>query len=119
MSHTTVGRLIAAETRSPILQMAAVIAHTHHEQWDGAGYPRGLKGEEIPIEGRITAVADVFDALTSQRPYKPAFSLEKSTGILRAQSGTQFDPNVVDAFFAGLEEIILAYHEYADPTPAI
>ena len=98
--------------------MAAVIAHTHHERWDGAGYPRGLKGEEIPIEGRITAVADVFDALTSQRPYKPAFSLEKSTGILRAESGTQFDPSVVDAFFAGFEQIVSVYNGYADPPQA-
>ncbi|MGO8749232.1 MAG: HD domain-containing phosphohydrolase [Thermoguttaceae bacterium] len=117
-SHTTAGQAITAETRSPILRMAAVIAHTHHERWDGAGYPRGLKGEEIPIEGRITAVADVFDALTSQRPYKPAFSLEKSTGILRAQSGTQFDPSVVDAFFAGFEQIVSVYNEYADPPQA-
>ena len=83
-----------------------------------AGYPRGLKGEEIPIEGRITAVADVFDALTSQRPYKPAFSLEKSTGILRAESGTQLISALWVRLFAGFEQIVSVYNEYADPPQA-
>jgi putative two-component system response regulator len=116
-SHTVVGHAIACLGGSPILAMAGVIALSHHERWDGKGYPRGVKGDDIPIEGRITAVADVFDALASHRPYKPAFSVEKSLEIIRQQSGTHFDPEVVAAFFAGLEEILAVYHEQADPDP--
>ena len=84
--------------RLPLMTMAARIAQTHHEKWDGTGYPMGLKGEQIPIEGRITAVADVYDALCSQRPYKPEFSIEKALEIMLADRGTRFDPNVLDAF---------------------
>ena len=116
-SHTTAGRNILAVTQSPLLRMAGSIALSHHEHWDGKGYPQGLKGEEIPIEGRITAVADVFDALTSKRPYKPAFSLEKSLETIRAESGSHFDPNAVAAFLAGLDEVVSVYHEYADQVP--
>ena len=85
---------------NPLLEMAAIIARTHHEKWDGRGYPEGLKGEAIPLEGRITAVADVFDALTSNRPYKKAMDREKATGILREGRGSHFDPAVIDAFDA-------------------
>jgi putative two-component system response regulator len=114
LSHTAIGQAVMRLGTSPILQMAASIAHTHHERWDGGGYPRGLAGEAIPMEGRITAVADVFDALTTHRPYKPAFPLEKSLEIIHQQRGTQFDPRVVDAFGAGLDRIIAVYHEFAD-----
>lgn len=86
--------------------MAKRIAMTHHERWDGKGYPLGLAGEDIPIEGRITAVADVFDALSSKRAYKPAFPLAKCFQILSEGRGTQFDPVVIDAFFARREEIV-------------
>ena len=113
-SHTTAGMMIAEVGKSPLLKAAAVIAYTHHEKWDGSGYPSGLSGEDIPIEGRITAVADVFDALTSERPYKPAFSLDKSLDIIKDSSGSHFDPAVVDAFFAGLGEIKKVYAEYSD-----
>jgi putative two-component system response regulator len=112
VSHATTGHSICNMSRAPVLQMAAVIAHTHHERWDGTGYPQGLSGEQIPLEGRITAVADVFDALTNARPYKPPFPLEASLEIIRAQRGTQFDPKVVDAFFAGLDQIISVYYEH-------
>jgi putative two-component system response regulator len=97
--------------QSPLLEMATCIAMTHHEWWDGTGYPRGLKGKDIPLEGRITAVADVFDALSSKRPYKPAFPLEKCWSIIQSESGTHFDPAVVDAFVARRLEIEDIQHE--------
>ncbi|MFC6663511.1 HD-GYP domain-containing protein [Deinococcus multiflagellatus] len=78
--------------------MAEEIARTHHERWDGAGYPHGLRGTQIPLSGRIVAVADVFDALTSERPYKRAWSREAAVAEIRAQAGRQFDPRVVAAF---------------------
>lgn len=98
----------------PILQVACSIALNHHERWDGKGYPHGLAGEEIPLEGRITAVADVFDALMSDRPYKKAFSLERSLEIIKEGSGTQFDAEVVECFFASLEDISRARRFFAD-----
>jgi len=99
---------------SPIMEMAFVIAGTHHEKWDGSGYPRGLKGEEIPLEGRIVAVADVYDALSSERPYKKAFPSEKCFAILQEGRGAHFDPRVVDAFFAGVDEIQVVQAELSD-----
>ncbi|MGB7346995.1 MAG: HD domain-containing phosphohydrolase [Pirellulaceae bacterium] len=104
--HTTVGMMIMSSTSSPVLKMAALIAASHHEKFDGSGYPRGLAGEDIPIEGRIVAVADVFDALSSPRPYKDAFPLEKCLTILKEGRGTHFDPKPLDAFFARLDDII-------------
>jgi putative two-component system response regulator len=86
--------------------MAARIAQSHHERWDGGGYPLGLKGADIPLEGRIVAVADVFDALSSRRPYKPPFPREQCFAILREGRGTQFDPAVLDAFFECAAEIL-------------
>ncbi len=103
---TLSGIPLTGECTSPVLRMAAVIALTHHEKWDGTGYPRGLKGEEIPLPGRITAIADVFDALSTARTYKPAFSLEQCFQILTDGRGTHFDPMVVDAFFAAKDEIL-------------
>ena len=94
--------------------LAARIAQTHHERWDGTGYPLGLKGEDIPIEGRMTAVADVYDALSSQRPYKPAFPREKCFQILMEGRGTHFDPRVLDAFFSRAEEVIQIQLDYMD-----
>ena len=99
---------------SPIMETAAVIAETHHERWDGTGYPCGFKGEQIPIEGRITAVADVYDALSSPRPYKPAYSEEQCLSILEEGRGSHFDPQVLDAFLANMEEVRAIQREFAD-----
>lgn len=91
--------------RRPLLSLAARIAQTHHEKFDGTGYPLGLKGEQIPIEGRITAVADVYDALCSERPYKKDFPVEKALEIMLADRGRRFDPVVLDAFFEKITAI--------------
>jgi putative two-component system response regulator len=96
------------------MELASRIALTHHEWWDGSGYPLGLAGEDIPLEGRITAVADVFDALSSKRPYKPAFPLAKCFDILEAGRGTQFESRVLDAFFARANEIVSIQIAHAD-----
>ena len=113
--HVQIGSKILEAPRSPLLAMAARIALTHHERWDGAGYPLGLAGEDIPVEGRITAVADVFDALSSRRPYKPAFSLDKCFEILSDERGSHFDPKAIDAFFSQRERIIETQIELSDP----
>jgi putative two-component system response regulator len=104
--HAEIGAQILARSDSPLLQAAAEIAWTHHEKWDGTGYPRGLAGEAIPLHGRIVAVADVFDALTSARPYKPAWEIDRATRLLRESAGGHFDPTCVDAFFASWEEVL-------------
>ena len=96
--HCLHGASILAEGSSPLLQMAERIAASHHERFDGTGYPHGLSGEEIPIEARIVAVADVFDALTSERPYKRAWDKEAAKAEILSQRGRQFDPQIVDAF---------------------
>ncbi|MFO7903169.1 MAG: response regulator [Pirellulaceae bacterium] len=98
-----------------LIPVAATIAQTHHEHWDGNGYPLGLAGEQIPIEGRITAVADVFDALNSKRPYKPAFSNEKCVEILNRGRGTHFDPTVLDAFLRRTNDVLQVQADLADP----
>jgi putative two-component system response regulator len=87
----------------PVLQLGREIALTHHERWDGSGYPHGLKGEQIPLSGRIVTVADVFDALIHDRPYKHAWPIERAVAEITAQQGHQFDPEVVDAFLRLLE----------------
>jgi putative two-component system response regulator len=104
--HTTVGHEILAGSTSDLLRMAADIALTHHEWFDGSGYPHGLKGEQIPIEGRIVAVADVFDALLSDRPYRPAMSLEATTELIARERGAHFDPAVVNALLDNLDEAV-------------
>ena len=112
--HVQIGAQILDIPRSPVLQMAARIALTHHEWWDGNGYPLGLAGEDIPLEGRITAVADVFDALSSKRPYKRPFPREKCFQIIEEERGTHFDPAVVDAFFSMRDHIVKIQIELAD-----
>ncbi len=97
-THTHIGARILSGSTSPLLQAAEGIALSHHERWDGKGYPRGLREEEIPLFGRIVAVADVFDALTHERPYKPAWSPEDALTEIQSQVGKQFDPAVVQAF---------------------
>lgn len=103
-SHTTLGVQILEGARSPVLRLAQEIALTHHERWDGSGYPAGLAGEAIPLSGRIVALADVFDALTHDRPYKRAWSLEAAVAEIRRQSGRQFDPAVVEAMVRSLPQ---------------
>jgi len=112
--HTSMGNEIMTVCRSPIMQLASVIAQTHHEKWDGTGYPRGLAGEEIPIEGRITALADVFDALSSRRSYKAALPSSECFAILEEGRGTQFDPRLFDVFLACKEEILRVRRDYTD-----
>jgi putative two-component system response regulator len=112
--HAELGQRILGDCPSPVLEMAAQIALTHHEKWDGTGYPIGLAGEDIPLEGRITAVADVFDALSTKRAYKSAFPLEKCFEILREGRGKHFDPQVLDAFFAAREQIVAVQISYAE-----
>jgi putative two-component system response regulator len=102
--HTDVGHEILTDSESELLRMAARIALTHHEWFDGSGYPRGLEGEEIPIEGRIVAVADVFDALLSDRPYRKALPADEAVEILKKGRGTQFDPEVIDVLLEHLED---------------
>jgi putative two-component system response regulator len=104
--HASNGYEILAGSRSPLLKIAAEIANTHHEKFDGSGYPNGLAGELIPLFGRIVAVADVFDALTSARPYKKAWKIEDAKKFLRDYSGTHFDPICVDAFFSDWEGVM-------------
>jgi putative two-component system response regulator len=104
-SHATIGGEIIGEHGGGMLALARNIALTHHEKWDGSGYPEGLAGERIPLEGRIVAIADVFDALTSKRPYKAAWSEEEALDYLRKQKGQHFDPALVDLFIEQMPAI--------------
>jgi putative two-component system response regulator len=104
--HTLIGHDILDGSDSDLLQTAARIALTHHERYDGSGYPRGLRGEEIPIEGRIVAVADVLDALLSDRPYRQGVDVSEAVAAIRAGRGTHFDPAVVDALLENLDEVL-------------
>jgi PAS domain S-box-containing protein len=104
--HTTVGYEILAGSESDLLQLGAQIALTHHERWDGRGYPRGLSGAEIPIEARIVAVADVFDALLSDRSYRGAMPIDEVVAIIRGENGTHFDPDVADLLLDHVEEAV-------------
>lgn len=112
-NHTTYGAEILSGSDTPILAMSREIALSHHEKWDGTGYPRGLKAEEIPITGRICALADVYDALTTKRCYKEAIPLEQACDIIRRSSGTHFDPAIVDAFFRILSRIVKVGEAYS------
>ncbi len=103
--HAEIGAAILSGGDSEFLKMAETIARTHHERWDGKGYPRGLKAEDIPLVGRICAVCDVFDALTSERPYKKAWSVDAALKEIRNLSGTAFDPRIVEAFVSILSKI--------------
>ncbi|UQN08206.1 HD-GYP domain-containing protein [Deinococcus sp. QL22] len=99
-THTLIGARILSGGRSELLRLAEEIALTHHERWDGGGYPRGLSGAQIPMSGRIVAIADVFDALTQARPYKRAWTLQEAIEEIQQQSGVHFDPSVVEAAVA-------------------
>ena len=112
--HAQIGWVILKDGASPILRMAAEIARSHHEKFDGSGYPLGLAGEAIPLTGRIVAVADVFDALTSARPYKPAWEIPRAVEFMRLNRGTHFDPACVDAFFSRWEEALEIRERFKD-----
>ncbi len=113
-TSNTIGTKMLENSKSPLLQLASSIAATHHEKWDGSGYPRGLKGEEIPLEGRIVAVADVFDALSSKRPYKDPFPLEKCIAILEEGKGSHFDAELVDLFLGRLDDVVAIRDKYSE-----
>ena len=106
MTHTTIGARILADSDCEMLRVASTIAMTHHEKWDGSGYPFQHKGEEIPVVGRIVAIADVFDALTMERPYKRAWTIEQTVELIQESSGTHFDPGVVDVFMQSLPVLL-------------
>jgi putative two-component system response regulator len=112
--HASIGHDILGDSSSPILRTAAIIAGTHHEKYDGSGYPNGLTGEEIPLYGRIVAVADVFDALTSSRPYKKAWDVDRAADYLREKSGSHFDPACVAVFLDAWEKVLDIRARYGD-----
>ncbi|MEK6525425.1 MAG: HD domain-containing phosphohydrolase, partial [Nitrospirota bacterium] len=112
--HTDIGYRILFGSEAELLKLAATIAWTHHEKFDGTGYPRGLAGEAIPLEGRIAAIADAFDALTSKRVYKPAFPVEQATDLMRTHRGKQFDPSLLDVFLGSMDEVLAIRNQYAD-----
>jgi len=113
-THAEIGYTMLNHSSRPLLKTAAIIALEHHERWDGNGYPNYLKGEEIAIEGRITAIADVFDALGSQRCYKKSWKDEDIFEYLKKEKGKQFDPNLVDIFFEHIDEFLLIRKEFID-----
>lgn len=113
-THATIGYELLRYSERPILQAAAVVAHQHHEKWDGSGYPNGYRGEDIHIYGRITAVVDVFDALASERVYKKAWPLEDILTLLREQRGKHFDPQLVDLLLQNLDKFLSIRDQYRD-----
>ncbi|KAB2928113.1 MAG: two-component system response regulator [Dechloromonas sp.] len=117
--HPLMGAEIIGKHDNELLETSRIIALTHHEKWDGSGYPRGLKGENIPLEGRIVAIADVFDALVSVRPYKAAIPLETALQYLDEQAGRHFDPQLIAAFRRALPEILRIKEIYADENGAL
>lgn len=113
-THAEMGHRILAGSQSELLRQAALIALTHHERWDGTGYPHGLAGSEIPLEGRITAVADVFDALTTERVYRKTLTLPKALAVMNEGRGSHFDPEVLDVFLSSLSEILGIRDDHVD-----
>lgn len=113
-THAQIGADIIGNHKSPVLKLAREIALCHHEKWDGSGYPRGLAGEDIPLEARIVAICDVFDALTSKRPYKEAWSIEKAISFMKEQSDQHFDPKLVELFVEGLPKVLAIMAEFSD-----
>ncbi len=113
-THVDIGVEILSGSNSVLMDMAAEVAQNHHEKWDGSGYPRALSGENIPLTGRIVAVADVFDALTSERPYKKAWSIEEAVEFLKEQSGKHFESRLVELFLEILPDILLIREQYSE-----
>lgn len=117
--HTLIGHQILSGSGSALLELGATIALTHHEKWDGSGYPRRLAGNAIPLEGQVAAVADVFDALTSDRPYRRAFPIEQAVEILRSERGRHFDPRLVDLFLENVDELSELRARYTPSADAV
>ncbi|MFO1470779.1 MAG: HD domain-containing phosphohydrolase [Turneriella sp.] len=113
-SHPKIGYQLLSGLESDMIQMAASIALTHHEKFDGSGYPQGLRGEDIPVAGRIVAIADVFDALTTDRPYKQAWSFKEAAQFIRDGSGSQFDPALITYFDSVIDEIAAIHAQCGD-----
>ncbi len=118
-THADIGALILSGSESEFLQMAEIIAGSHHERWDGSGYPRGLKEEEIPLVSRIVTVCDVFDALTSDRPYKEAWSVENTVAEMENQSGKLFDPHILLVFMTLLPEMVAITQQFSDSSQQV
>jgi len=115
-THVIIGTRIIEKGESPLIETAYDIILHHHEKWTGQGYPNSKKGKDIPLSGRIVALADVFDALTSARPYKPGFAWDKSVSIIKEEREKHFDPDVTDAFLNNQEKIKTVYDQYTDNT---
>jgi len=113
-NHALIGERILADADDDLIKAGQVVAVSHHEKWDGSGYPKGLKGEDIPLLGRITAISDVFDALVSRRPYKAPMSNEKAFGVIERSTGSHFDPRVGKAFFQAIDRILFAQKQDRD-----
>lgn len=113
-SHVEIGAEILGNDESSLLNMAASIARNHHEKWDGSGYPRGIRGEQIPLEARIVAIADVFDALTSVRPYKAAWPVEEAFALISRESGSHFDPRLAELFLTLEPQIREVQRKWSD-----
>lgn len=117
-THVDIGGEILGDHPSPLMEMARTVALTHHEKWNGSGYPNGLSGEKIPLVGRVTAVADVFDALTSERPYKKAWPVEEAVDFMKNQAGQHFDPAVIEKFVELIGDIDQIRQQYRDDPEA-
>lgn len=115
--HPEIGAEILARSRAPVFRLAAEVALTHHERFDGTGYPKGLRGEDIPLSGRITALVDFFDALTMDRVYRPAFSVEKTLEMIAGERGKAFDPRIVDIFIANIQALDALRHQVTQQRP--
>ena len=113
-THASLGYEMLKHSNRPLLKMAAIVANEHHEKWDGSGYPRGLSGENIHIYGRITALADVFDALGSDRVYKKAWDDEKIFNLFKEERGKHFNPKLIDIFFEHLDEFLKIREKFKD-----
>ncbi|MGH8481000.1 MAG: HD-GYP domain-containing protein [Nevskiaceae bacterium] len=115
-THAELGRQFFVEHDSPVMRAAAIVAGQHHERWDGRGYPNGIRGEAIHIFGRVIALADVFDALTHPRCYKPAWPLHQALEYIVQESGSRFDPSLVELFMSHLDRFLDIYERLRDPT---
>jgi len=114
-THTNIGAKILANSKADILRIAQEIAISHHEKWNGRGYPQGISGKEIPLVGRIVGITDVFDALTSKRPYKDPYPVEVALDIIRKERGEHFDPEVTDVFLKNIDGILRIREEVGSP----